>query len=156
MGRSCMSVSVLLIAVAIILSACASLAPEKGIKPSPPSARQYLAHGMEELEAADTLRRQKSPMPVMGGVFGWPPDLEKWLQHLQQAEADFRTILDRFPASPEAAEAQFMLGMINDHLYRNRFDDAVIEYKQTIARFPGTSAAEKALQRIAIIEAIRK
>lgn len=111
---------------------------------------------MAELEAADTLRLQKSPNPAMGGVFGWPPDHEQWLQHLRQAEADFRTILDRFSSRPEAAEAQFLLGKINDHPYRNRFDDAVLEYKQTVARFPGTAAAEKALQRIAIIEAIRK
>lgn len=151
-----MSISILLIAVAILLSACAYHPPGKGIRPSRLSAQEYLAHGMEEVGAADTLRLRKSPMPVMEGVFGWPPDHEKWLQHLQKAEDDFRTILDRFPTSPEAAEAQFMLGMMNDHPYRNRFDDAVIEYKNTIAGFPGTSAAEKASDRIAIIEAIQK
>lgn len=152
--RSCRNIPIL-IAVGIILSSCAFPGPGKGIGESPRSARGYLAHGMQEMEAADALRLQKSPMPVMGGIFSWPPDLEKWLEHLQEAEADFRKVLNRYPTSPEAAEAQFQLGMINDHLYRNRFDVAVFEYKQTITRFPETAAAEKAMQRIAIIEAIR-
>ena len=152
--RSCRNIPIL-IAVGIILSSCAFPVPGKGVV-DPQSAISYLAHGIQEMEAADALRRQKSPMPVMGGIFSWPPDLEKWLEHLQEAEADFRKVLNRYPTSPEAAEAQFLLGMINDHLYRNRFDVAVFEYKQTISRFPETAAAEKAIQRIAIIEAIRK
>lgn len=154
MVRSCRNI-LIMIAVGIILSSCALHGPETVIRESPQSARGYLAQGMQKMEAADALRRQKSPMPVMGGIFSWPPDMEKWLEHLQEAESDFRKVLNRYPTSPEAAEAQFLLGMINDHLYRNRFDVAVFEYKQTIARFPETAAAEKAMQRIAIIEAIR-
>ena len=110
---------------------------------------------MAEFDAADALRRQRSPNPVMGGVFGWPPDHEKWLGHLRQAEADFRAVLDRFPASPEAPEAQYMLGRIDDHPQRNRFDDAVAEYRLTVERYPGSPAAEKARGRIDLIESIR-
>jgi hypothetical protein len=111
---------------------------------------------MAEVEAADRLRLEKSPMPVMGGVFGSPLDSEKWAGHLQRAEADFREILDRYPGSPDAPDARFMLGRIDDHLYRNRFDDALEEYRRTVKEYPGTPAAEKARQRIETIEAIRK
>lgn len=94
-------------------------------------------------------------MPLMGGVFSMPADLEKWERHLQRAEDDFWEILGRFPASPEAPEAQFMLGLINDHPHRNQFDVAIVEYKRTVERYPGTSAAEKAGKRLGIIESIK-
>lgn len=155
MGHPRRSVSALFV-VATLLSACASLPPGGGPRPSLPSSREHLTRGMAELEAADALRREKSPLPVMGGVFRWPPDQEIWSGHLRQAEADFRAVLDRFPASPEAAEAQFMLGRINDHPNRNRFDDAVMEYRRTVERYPGTPAAENARRRIELIESIGK
>lgn len=145
-----------ILAIGIFLSACASARPKEVTKPPLPSSREYLARGLAEVEAADTLRREKSPMPVMGGVFGWPPDMEEWLGHLLQAESDFHTILDRFPESTEAAEAQFMLGWINDHPQRNRFDIALQEYRRTRDKYPGTPAAEKARQRIEVIETIMK
>lgn len=95
-------------------------------------------------------------MPVMGGVFGLPGDLEKWERHLQRAEDDFWAVLGRFSASPEAPEAQYMLGVIHDHPHRNLFDVALVEYKRTVERYPGSPAAEKARQRIEAIESIRK
>ncbi len=149
------SVIFTLLAVATLLSACASPAPRTGIRPPLPSSGESFARAMAEFEAADRLRLEKSNVPVMGGVSGWPQAHEEWLRHLGQAEADFRAVVDRFPASPEAPEAQFMLGRINDHPQRNLFDDAVAEYRVTAARYPATPAAEKARQRIAVIESIR-
>ena len=145
-----------LVAVATFLSACASLRPGEVSRMPLPSPREHLARGMAEVEAADALRREKSPASAMGGVFSWPPDMEKWQGHLRQAEADFRAVLDRFPESREAAEAQFMLGRINDHPHRNRFDAALVEYRRTMTRFPGTPAAEQARQRIEVIESINR
>jgi len=146
----------LLIFAAAILGACASIPPGVPARPDLPSAQEYFARGMAEVGAADALRLEKSPMPAMGGAFGWPPDMDAWLRHLRQAESDFRTILEKFPERPEAAEALFMLGRLNDHPYRNRFDDALAEYRLTIEKYPGTAAAEKARVRIEIIETIRK
>jgi hypothetical protein len=143
-----------LLSAAALLGACASRQTGTVSAPDLPDAREYLSRGMSEVDAADAVRRERSPNPSMGGVFGWPPDAETWSRHLLQAQADFQAILGRFPGSPEAADAQFMLGRINDHPYRNRFDDALAEYRKTVERYPGTPAAEKASQRIGIIEAI--
>jgi hypothetical protein len=146
----------LLFAAATLVSSCASLPSREGVRPTLPSSREILARGIAEFDAADAVRRERSPMPVMGGVFNWPPDAEKWERHLRNAEDDFWEILGRFPASPEAAEAQFMLGRINDHPHLNRFDVALVEYRRTVERYPGTPAAEKARQRIEVIESIKK
>jgi hypothetical protein len=145
-----------MLAAATFLCACASLPTGDHGGPPLSSPGEYLARGMSEVEAADKVRQEKSPIPAMGGVFSWPPDREKWLGHLRQAEADFQAVLERFPGSPEAAESQFMLGRIKDHPYMNRFDDALEEYRRTVKGYPGSPAAEKAQQRIGIIEAIRK
>jgi hypothetical protein len=154
MGRICGTISVLFV-FAALLASCATVPGREAVRPSLPSSGEYLARGMAEFDAADSLRQKRSPMPVMGGVFGWPPDHEKWLRHLEQAEDDFRAILDRFPTSPEAPEAQFMLGRINDHPQRNVFDNAVAEYRRTVERYPATPAAEKARKRIELIESIK-
>ena len=145
-----------LLAVAALLPACASLPPGEGERPLLGSSREYLARGMAEVEAADALRLARSPSPAMGGVFGWPPDYDEWSRLLRQAESDFCALLERFPASPEAPEAQYMLGRILDHPYRNRFDDAVVEYRRVAERFPGTAAAEKARKRVELIESYGK
>ena len=154
MGPETVRASVIL-AIAALLASCAAGPGRDAVRPSLPSSGEYLARGIAEFDAADRLRREKSVQPVMGGVFGSTPDHENWLRHLEQAEGDFREILSRFPASPEAPEAQFMLGRINDHPQRNVFDDAVTEYRRTVVRYPGTPAAEKARQRIELIESIR-
>jgi hypothetical protein len=145
-----------LIFAAAILGACASIPPGVPARPDLPSAQEYFARGTAEVEAADALRKERSPMPAMGGVFGWPPDIDAWLRHLRQAQSDFHSILERFPDSPYAAEAQFMLGRINDHPYRNRFEDALAEYRLTVEKYPGTPAADKARERIEVIVAITK
>jgi hypothetical protein len=145
-----------LISAAAIFGACASIPPDIPARPALPSAREYLARGMTEVEAADALRKERSPMPAMGGVFGWPPDMDAWLRHLRQAQSDFHTILERFPDTPHAAEAQYMLGRINDHPYMNRFEDALTEYRLTVEKYPGTPAADKAGKRIEVIGAITK
>ena len=145
-----------LLVAAPLLCACASVQPVAPARPSLPSAREYLTRGVAEVESADALRRERSPNPTMGGVFGWPQDMEEWSRHYRQAQADFQAVLERFPDSPEAPEAQFMLGRINDHPNLNRFDKALAEYRLTVERYPGTEAAKKARQRIGIIEEIGK
>lgn len=154
MRHASRNISVLL-AFAALLASCATVPRREAVRPSLSTSASYLARGMADFDAADRLRRERSPSPAMGGVFGWPADFEEWQRHLAQAEADFRAVLERFPESPEAPEARFMLGRLNDHPQRNQFDDAVLEYRRTLATYPGTPAAEKARKRIDIIESIR-
>lgn len=142
------------VAAAAILSACAAAPPRDLAGGSFPSPGRHFARGMAEFAAADKVRREKSPMPDMGGVFAWPPHEEVWLRHLRQAAADFREVLDRFPGSPEAPEARYMLGRINDHPQLNRFDEAVAEYRRVVSDYPSSPAAEKARKRIELIESI--
>ena len=58
------------------------------------------------------------------------------------------------PQSPEAPEAMFTAGQIDDYPYLNQFDTALEAYRLTVARYPGTPWALQAGERIRVIEGI--
>jgi hypothetical protein len=90
-----------------------------------------------------------------GGPFGrnpWPPERERFVAHCELAIRDFGELLGADPGSPDAAEAIFTIGQINDYPYLNVFDDALVAYRLTVERHPGTPWAAKAAERIAVIQ----
>jgi hypothetical protein len=151
------SLGVVLFSV-LLLHACAAVKKEAAptVAPVPQSADDYLKRGNSLVDAAQKFNSEQSPMPGMGGVFGWPPDTETYRNNYTRAASDFQTVLDKFPQSAAAPEAQFMLGLINDHPHLNEFDRALEAYRLTMERYPGTAAAEKARLRKEAIEKIMK
>jgi tetratricopeptide (TPR) repeat protein len=145
-------IPLLFLGFSVLWSACASLPRHP---PEPRTSGEYLARGTAHVDAAQKIRIERSPNPAMGNVFGWPPDLDAYQRHYAEAASDFRAILERFPGSPEAPEAQFQLGRIHDHPHLNDFDEAISAYRRTVERYPGTQAAEKAQERIRIFGEIR-
>lgn len=144
-------IPLLFLGLSALLYACASVPRHP---PEPVTAGDHLTRGVSHVDAAQKIRIERSANPAMGGAFGWPPDSEEYRRHYAQAAADFRTVLERFPESPEAAEAQFQIGRIHDHPHLNRFDEALAAYRRTVERYPGTPAAEKARERIRILDGI--
>ncbi len=88
------------------------------------------------------------------GVFSWPPDADKFATCYDLAQANFHEIIRDYPRSPEAAESQFMLGLVCDYPHLVTFDQALDEYRKTIESYPDTDAARKAAARKKIIEDI--
>jgi hypothetical protein len=90
----------------------------------------------------------------MGGPFGgaWPPAEERLLAYCELATRDLDELLATHPHAPEAAEALFTLGQVNDFPLLNRFDDALAAYRQTVERYPDTPWGRQARERIAVIE----
>lgn len=132
--------------------------PEKEVRAAGPSAaevtlaREHLDRGKARVDAAQRMRKERSPTPSMGGVFSWPGDAEAYYGYYAQAEEEFAAVLEKFPATPSAAEAQYLMGLINDHPHLNNFERAAEEYGRTVARYPGTAAAGKAAERLRLLE----
>ena len=91
-----------------------------------------------------------------GGPYGfsWVVGHEEFLAYTDLALGDLREVIEAHPAAPEAAEALFTVGRINDYPYLNLFDEAIAAYRLTIERHPGSGWAQKARERIALIEGI--
>jgi len=152
--RHTSKIAVAVFLLGFLVPACSQKAA-KGPRPAETlSAAEFLARGIGQVDAAQKLRMERSPLPVMGGVFGWPPDTQAYLDYYARARAAFTTVLERYPGSAAASEAQFMLGVVDDHPHLNNFDRAVEAYRLTVARYPGTAAAGKAKQRMEVIERI--
>jgi hypothetical protein len=88
------------------------------------------------------------------GFVGWSPDRERFVAYCELALRDFDEILLAYPQSPEAAEAMFTTGQIEDYPNFNQFEDALATYRRTIERFPGTTWARQAGERVLVIEEI--
>ncbi len=107
--------------------------------------------GKAYISAAQRLRVDRGRP---SGVFSWPPDADKFATCYDLAQANFHEIIRDYPRSPEAAESQFMLGLVCDYPHLVTFDQALDEYRKTIESYPDTDAARKAAARKKIIEDI--
>jgi hypothetical protein len=98
--------------------------------------------------AAARIRAEKGG-PI--GFVGWSPDRERFVAFCELALRDLDEILLAYPQSPEAPEAMFTVGQIEDYPNFNRFDDALETYHRTVEHYPGTTWALKAGERIRVI-----
>ena len=90
--------------------------------------------------AAQALRRSKMKQ--------WdiipPEDEVKYVTYYDLALRDCAQVLENFPKSLEAPEAQLVVAEIHDYPHMTDFQTADSEYQRTIERYPGTAAAAKA------------
>jgi len=119
------------------------------------SDRELWDRGLDFVGQAQKLRKEKSRIPVMGGIYGSIDATAKYIDLYSQALEEFAAIIMHYPESELAPEAQFMLGLVNDHPHLNNFEDAILQYRKTTERYPRTKAAEKASKRIKVLEEIR-
>jgi hypothetical protein len=114
-----------------------------------------LRRGRLRIDQADLLRREKSTNPAMGGIFATPDENRRFDEYFDLSWKDLQEILTAFPYSAEAPEAQFLVGLIHDFPNLSNFDEALTQYRKTVDLFPGTPAANRALERIAVIMRIQ-
>jgi hypothetical protein len=105
----------------------------------------------EAFAAALRLRSEKAG-PL--GFSGWSLERERFNAYCGLALRDLEEILVVYPQSPDAPEAMFTVGQIEDYPNYNRFDRALEAYRLTIERYPGTSWARQAGERIRVIESM--
>lgn len=105
-----------------------------------------------ETYAAARKIRAKKGGPL--GFAGWSPARERFMAYCELALRDLDEILVNHPRSPEAPEALFTVGQIEDFPNRNQFDAALEAYRLTVERYPGTPWARQATERIRVIEDI--
>ena len=119
---------------------------------SPASRPAALMHrARETFDAALKLRAERGEEFAFTG---WSPDRERFIAYCDLALRDLDEILLAHPRSPEAPEAAFAVGYINDYPNLNEFDEALEAYRLTVERYPGTSWALQAGERIRVIEGI--
>lgn len=99
-----------------------------------------LARAQKAIDEAQRLRRRKMGVWNILSI----EDELYFVAYYKSAEEDCREILERWPGAPEAAEAQYTLGLIHDYPHMTEFQKADAEYLLTIERYPGTEAAAKA------------
>jgi len=103
--------------------------------------------GHAYLEAAESIRDRRGEMTPEGR-----PSTE-FATLILGALSDFEAVANRYPASPEAPEALFHVGVVYDYPNLANFDVAMRYYRQTIEKYPGTDSAAKAKDALGILEA---
>lgn len=128
-----------------------------------------IAHATAELAAAPPASRPAALMrrardsfsdagkllTGIGGSFvitSRPTELTLFLAYCELSLRDLREVLVVYPNSPEAPEAMYTVGRINDYPNLNQFGEALEAYHLTIERYPGTPWATQAGERIRVIE----
>ena len=61
----------------------------------------------------------------------------------EEAQEGFRTLIDRYPRSPNADNAQFWIGEI--YYRQRRYEEAILEYQTVIERYPEGNKVRAAL-----------
>lgn len=79
-------------------------------------------------------------------------DYQRFLAFYDLAYRDLEEIAVRFAKAPEAPEGRFLLGLIHDFHHLDFFDEALTQYQRTVELYPGTPWAQKAAERIAVLE----
>lgn len=88
------------------------------------------------------------------GFSGWSPQRERFLAYCELALRDFDELLAIAPGSPEAPEAIFRVGQINDYPNLNQFEEALAAYRLAVERYPSSAWAAASRERVALIEDI--
>jgi outer membrane protein assembly factor BamD (BamD/ComL family) len=91
----------------------------------------------------------------MGRSGFWPiPGPERFIAFCELGLRDLDEILLAYPESPEAPEAMYTVGQIEDYPNLNHFEDALETYRKTVSAYPGTDWARLAAERVKVIEEI--
>jgi tetratricopeptide (TPR) repeat protein len=112
----------------------------------PPS---LLARATAAIAAAQRIRTAE------GTPFSLPatsPDYEPYLAYYDLAYRDLQELVVRHPKASEAPEAEYLLGLIHDYPHLDLFDEALVHYRRALETYPGTPWAQKAADRLALIE----
>lgn len=119
---------------------------------TPPEERSVVL--MVRARAAFSAARQSRA--EQRGPFGVVPltTHERFLSYCELALRDIDEVLTAVPGSPEAPEAIYTKGQINDYPNLNLFDEALQAYRLTAERYPDTPWARRARERIVLIEEI--
>ena len=115
---------------------------------------EHMRTARQLIEEAQGIRKTNSRIPSMGGVFTSFGDTYLYRGIYGEAHAHLYSVLQNHPDSREAAEAQYLLGVTNDHPHLSDFARAMEAYRETVAKYPKTKAAEKAAARMSELEDI--
>ncbi|UCF31167.1 MAG: hypothetical protein JSV26_01730 [bacterium] len=79
---------------------------------------------------------------------------ERQVDDLLEAAAHFSAAVRHNPLGNEAPEALYLLGVIHDIGYLQRFEEAMIFYRRCLDEYPDTEGARRAEERFRILEEI--
>jgi hypothetical protein len=103
--------------------------------------------GHAYLEAAESVRDRRGERTPEGR-----PSTE-FATLVLGALRDFEAVTTGYPASPEAPESLFHMGVVYDYPNLSSFGIAMRYYGQTIEKYPGTDSAAKAKVALGKLEA---
>jgi hypothetical protein len=130
-------------------------------EPALAAATAELAAAAAPARPAILMRRARAALlaarktqTATGRAFGFSPvvEREQFLAYCGLAIRDLEELLEAHPQAADAPEAMFTLGAINDFPNLNLFDEALVAYRLTVERYPGTPWAVRARERMALIE----
>jgi tetratricopeptide (TPR) repeat protein len=76
------------------------------------------------------------------------------IRNLNDAAGHFHAAIEADPSSAEAAESLYLLGLLHDFGYLQRFDESMMYYQRCFDEYPGTEAARRAEERYRILKEI--
>lgn len=110
-----------------------------------------LGRAREAIAAAQMIRCPQGDPVILPN---WGEDHARFLAFYDLAYRDLEEVVVRYPGQPEAPEARYLLGLMHDYPHLDLFEDALAQYRLAVERHPGSPWAQKAAERIAVIEAI--
>lgn len=109
------------------------------------------ARAREAIAAAQKIRSEQGNEITLQAQ---APGYQQFLAFYDLAYSDLDRLLALFPVAAEAAEAQYLMGLIHDYRHLDNFDEALRQYHLTVDLHPGTVWAQKASERIRRLEAL--
>ena len=90
----------------------------------------------------DELERERQGIGRAMGFLSGPQ-----VKNLNEAAGHFHPAIEANPSGTEAPEALYLLGVLHDFGYLQRFDEAMMFYRRCLDEYPGTEAARRAEER---------